>query len=232
VATVALIVVLLVGAGATYVLVSLNRTATNTTASTSAEGAVVDSGTTTSTTATTAATATATNTTATAATMNASQQVRSAYAAHLQNIGSENATVLGSEYERNATLQLTGNVSGLAGQYQNNDSIRTFYQSLFDAEIGFPTINVTDVDYTVSVSGTATALVDSNFTLYGNDTGFSFMVALGGVTVYVANIRGDVSYVRHGDDWLISNETLDFLAFDVCPSMSSPDCSSLLSSPQ
>jgi hypothetical protein len=149
--------------------------------------------------------------------INSTQQVMSAYTAHLQSIGSESLTALDAEYESNATLALTGSAGGgLGGRYESAASIGTFYQMMFSS-IGFPTMNIANESYAVDVSGNGKeAIVNSNFTIYGNDTGFSYMIEPSGITVYRADIRTAVSYIHLGNTWFISNETLDFLTFEIC----------------
>ena len=81
-----------------------------------------------------------------------------------------------------------------------------------------PLVNLANESYSVKCLGNGReATVNSNFTMYGNDTGFSDRIGpSGAMTEYRASITADAFYVSVGNNWLISNETLDFLSFDIC----------------
>jgi hypothetical protein len=164
---------------------------------------------------------------------NSTQQLRNAYAAHLQNIASEDIPALEAEYEKNATLEFVGTVvppfpeghpiDGLPG-------ISSVYEDVLSPSTGFSTVNMANESYAVNLSGDGRVTVNSNFTLYGT-TGFAD-ISGPGTGAYVANVGSQVSYTRVGDGWFISSEMWDFHAFATCETMSNPQCSALLRSPK
>jgi hypothetical protein len=215
----ALVLGLLIGAGATYFLVGRypsQKTTMVTETMTNQVGA-----------------ATAT-TTRTGVITNSTLAVMDAYTAHLQNIRSENLDAIVSDYESNATIDVTGvgGLVGIGGNYSGASSIRSLYDELlFEVKT---TVNLANVSYTADVPEKEGAGVSSNFTLYGDADGIVLFIE-GGCTscVYVSNISEHVSYAySDNDSWLISAETLDFHTFSVCGKMSDTRCSTLLSAPQ
>jgi hypothetical protein len=249
----ALVIGLLIGAGATYILVGrypsqMTTTVTETmmtdqvgaaattSSSSSNGGASASAATTTSSSSSTesaSASAATTTTTATGAITNSTLAVTDAYTSHLQDIKSENLDAIVSDYESNATIDVTGvgGVVGIGGTYAGASSIRSLYDDLlFEVKT---TVNLANMSYTVDAPEKGAA-VNSNFTIYGDADGFVLLIE-GGCTscVYVSNISEHVSYAHlDNDSWLISSETLDFHTFNVCGEMSDTKCSMLLSAPQ
>jgi hypothetical protein len=231
----ALVIGLLIGAGATYILVGRYPSQTTTTVT---ETTMIDqvgaTATTSSSSSTESASASAAaTTTVTGAITNSTLAVTDAYTAHLQDIRSENLDAIVSDYESNATIDVTGvgGTVGIGGTYAGASSIRSLYDDLlFEVKT---TVNLANMSYTVDAPEKG-ADVSSNFTIYGDADGFVLLIE-GGCTscVYVSNISEHVSYAHlDNDSWLISAETLDFHTFNVCGEMSDTKCSMLLSAPQ
>lgn len=166
-------------------------------------------------------TTTVTSTITITVTTDSTQEVMSAYAAHLKNFEFENITAMIGEYEDNATLELVGNARGLAGQYNGAVNIGIAYQSLLSPNY-FGPVNLANVSYAANVSGNGReATVNSTFTIHGSNTAFSYIIGPSSATTYfVANVNSGVTYVRLSSNWLISNETLDFVTFVVCGAIS------------
>ncbi len=131
-------------------------------------------------------------------------QVRSAYAAHLKDFESEDVTALTAGYQSNATIQLTGNILGLGGDYHSVTNITTLYRFILSRAF-FATVGVTNLNYSVNVKGNE-AVVNSTFTMQGNSTSPAI-----GTGTYVAKVVSGVSYIHIGNAWFISKETLDFV---------------------
>jgi hypothetical protein len=230
----ALVIGLLIGAGATYILVGRYPSQTTTTVTeTMMTDQVGAAATTSSSSSTESASTSAATTTATGGITNSTLAVTDAYTGHLQDIRSENLDAIVSGYESNATIDVTGvgGIVGIGGTYAGASSIRSLYDDLlFEVKT---TVNLANMSYTVNAPEKG-AGVSSNFTIYGDADGFVLLIE-GGCTscVYVSNISEHVSYAHlDNDSWLISSEILDFHTFNVCGEMSDTKCSMLLSAPQ
>jgi hypothetical protein len=144
--------------------------------------------------------------------------VTSAYLALLESLNVENATALASEFENNATVQiLGGNPSTFAGLYVGSANISAIYQFMLSSRDGFASVNLANETHTISFSASGNqAVVVSNFTMYGNDTAFSYRIEPGSaVSAYVTNVNLQLTYVHQGNDWFISKETWNFTSFEL-----------------
>jgi hypothetical protein len=157
------------------------------------------------------------------------QQVREAYLSYLQDVKSENASIVVDDYTNNATLayEVNNPSGGMGGSNTGSNQIKQFYnQNIFFDN----TMNLANESYIVSLSSNESeAIIHSNVTVYGespdslpnNQNGF-----------YVANVALSIGFVHVGDDWLISSERwYDVNAVAGCQSFNTADCSILLSSP-
>jgi hypothetical protein len=172
-------------------------------------------------------TTTVTSTSTISVTMDSTQQVSSAFAIHLKGITSENLTALSSGYEDNATVEVFGS---LIGPLIRPDNVSTFYH-VFQSR--FSTVNFNNLTASAAVSGSGMgAVANSTFAMYGNATygdPFSGKLVNG---VYATTVSLGVSLVRLGGNWLVSNESWEFIIMDFCPTLSSPNCGALLVHPQ
>lgn len=191
---IALVIGLFIGAGATYALAGarLGRTTTITSVTTKTE--ILPPVTST-------------------ITINFTQEVASAYLAHIKNIESENGSAIIGGYENNATLSLAGDAAGLAGTYATVFDISILYASLLSPRF-FSTVNIDNMSYAVSSLGSGDYILNSTFTMYGNSTNFIAPEGSSVIGTYVANIASNVSYVRVDNAWVISNESWNFTSLD------------------
>jgi hypothetical protein len=160
-------------------------------------------------------TTTVTSISTTTVTTDSTQQVMSAYAAHLKNIESENVDAIVSGYANNATFGIIGQASGFVGTETGVFNIRLLYSSILSQDL-FATVNIKNMSYVVYVLGNGEAKVNSTFTMYGNS---AYMSARHGATplvmgTYVANASSAVSYVQVDNNWLVSNETWNVTSLD------------------
>jgi hypothetical protein len=182
-----LLIGLLIGALATYALAesSLSRTTTATSVST---------------TTTTLPAVTSTTT----LTLNQTQEVDEAFAGHLRNVESHNATALAADYENNATIYFFGCTFGLGGLQTGKYDIELLYQIMFSQE-EFGAFNVTDIRSSAFVG--PQSFVNATFGIQGNSTNLTLTPP---ALPYSEGVRSDVTYSRVGDLWLISSDSWDF----------------------
>lgn len=205
---IALVIGLVAGAGATYLLWGGQDLGARTT------------------------TVTSTSTTTSTVTLDLTKQVSDAFMVHLQAIHSQNMTTLVGEYTDNATLGMfTNSPIGGMGASTNNGQVEKFYAEAIFLGHSHPTVDFANESYTTTISSNeSTATIQANLTYYGE----SLYGPCGSnpCTVYVDNARLTVNFVRAGGDWLISNEYwYNVNGIDGCQSFGTPPCSTLLSSP-
>jgi hypothetical protein len=127
-------------------------------------------------------------------------QVASAYADHLLQLDSDNISGLVSGYERNATVEWTGLVAGLVGNYSGSGDIEILFGSSFGKTVNF---SVSNESQTVAPRGIY-CVVNSTFNFSGNNQ------IEGNIN---ASIAAQDAYVHVGNTWLIANETWNYLSF-------------------
>jgi hypothetical protein len=181
----------LIGAGIAYSLVSPGsvRTATTTVDQTTTQ--------------------TVTNISTTTVTINSTQEVMSAFAAHLRGIESRNVTALVAQYESNATLDLVCSPNGLGGVYTGAYNINILYPVMFNS----PGINFTDFSPGVFANVKGETTVNSTFNAQGSESGPTITAFSGGANLtesWTSSVRLGASYVNVGNSWLISSETWIF----------------------
>jgi len=128
-------------------------------------------------------------------------QVASAYENHLLQFDARDVASLGSGYESNATVEWTGDVMGMDGNYSGAANIKI----LFGSFIGkFLNLSLSNESQSLSVEGNV-ALVNSTFSFAGTS---SLSGKLNGTVV-----AQDV-YEHLGGSWLIGRETWNFTQFN------------------
>ncbi len=161
--------------------------------------------------------------------------LKDAYLSHISAIEMENAMVLATQYETNATLVYATQLAGpTTGSYGSIPDITRFY------EIGGPLkgdpmaapFAVANATYSATMSHDGKeGNVTSRLVFYGRDTqcpanAISFQCPSG--TAFYAVIGFDISYVLRGDSWLISTENVTVINTGMCVPVSlSPDGSVL-----
>jgi len=140
-----------------------------------------------------------------AASGSSTTQVGSAWNRHIDILEAMNITTLEADYTPNATLSFVS--MGVGDYYEPNsqhvtyDNVTTpkqigvFFQGTFLSDFILP--RVYDSNMTVSVQGN-TAFVTSSFTLSGTNLDYSNLIA---------SVTCHVTYVKQGQQWLISHET-------------------------
>jgi len=129
-------------------------------------------------------------------------EVRDAFTQHLSHFAAENTTLLMNDYGPNATLEWVGTTRGLGGTYNSTSLIGQFYSELFSKVTN---VSVRNATYTVQVVG-GSAAVNGTIELLG-----------GGPQVQTLNgeVITNVAYVHINGEWVISNETWNFLALSL-----------------
>lgn len=134
-------------------------------------------------------------------------QVASAYANHLLMVSTRNVTALLSGYESNATVEWTGQASGLGGNYTGTGNESGSIGRLLGTFPG----NM--VNLTLSEDSQPTVGVQGNSLVVGSTFSWN------GFNSYDGNISGLVvaqdSFAYSGNTWLIAHETWTWISF-VC----------------
>ena len=146
---------------------------------------------------------------------NLTKPLTGAYLSHIGAIISDNATALASQYETNATLLFDS--PNFNGSYSGSANIPYFYGrgfpgDLYSYQVATYSIAAANDTYSIAISnGLGVANVTSQLVFYGNDpecpvVTVDFQCASGTAIYFV--MRFDISYVLHGDSWLISTESV------------------------
>jgi hypothetical protein len=134
-------------------------------------------------------------------------QVASAYASHLLMLSSRNVSALLSGYESNATVEWTGQASGLGGNYTGTGNGSGSIGRLLGTFPG----NM--VNLTLSEDSQPTVGIQGNSMVVGSTFSWN------GFNSYDGNISGLVvaqdSFAYAGNIWLIAHETWTWVSF-VC----------------
>lgn len=135
----------------------------------------------------------------------AATQVTDAWNSHIDILQAMNITRLEGDYTPNATLSFIsmgqGDYYEANSQHVTSDNVTTpkqigvFFQGTFLSDFILP--KVYDVNTTVSIQGN-TAQVTSSFTLSGTNLDYSNLIA---------SVTCQATYVKVGQQWLISHET-------------------------
>ncbi len=140
--------------------------------------------------------------TVTLTTSDAYEQVSDAYANHLMQLNARNISALVSGYESNATVEWTGVVGGLTGDYSGSANIKILLGSLSGKFINFSLSN----EYqSVGVKGNV-SVVDSTFDFQ------AYSSIEGNVN---DTIVAQDTYHHTGNSWMIAHEVWNFTQFDV-----------------
>lgn len=131
---------------------------------------------------------------------NVTSEVRAAFARHLQNFSTANATLLSEDYTPGATLIWTGNARNLEGEYANASVIKEFFSHYF---LVFSSVSVKNATYSVQEVKSGVAVNGSLELLGGATSGQSMM----------ASANTSTTYVRDDGNWVISSETWTFVTF-------------------
>ncbi len=145
-------------------------------------------------------------------TINSSQEVMSAFAAHLQSEQSQNVTALVAQYESNATLNLVCSPNGFSGAYAGIYNINILYHVMFNSTRS-GTMNFTDFSPGVFANVKGETTVNSTFNAQGSESGPTITAFSSGANLtqpWAESVRLGASYVDVGGAWLISNETWIF----------------------
>jgi hypothetical protein len=138
--------------------------------------------------------------------------VASAYTNHLLLLNEENASVLLSGYEANATVEWTGVTWNLGGTYVGSKNISILLTILARSFFNF---SLSDESQTIGAKG-AYWMVNSTFNFDGDPLYSTQYSSFYGKSNGM--IAAQDSYVRIGNTWLIANETWDFMRFNCqCP---------------
>ncbi len=147
-------------------------------------------------------TVTETTTAAASTVPDAYDQVAGANAIHLLLLDSRNASALLSEYESNATIEWTGVVPAMAGNYSGSNEIGTLLDD-------FPGVmaNLTLSNESQTMSGVRAGywIVNSTFGWSGYSSRDGFVNGV---------IDATDSYAQVGNTWLIARETWNSLDFN------------------
>lgn len=141
----------------------------------------------------------------TVTTSDAYEQVSDAYAHHLMELNARNIGAVAGEYESNATIEWTGVVAGLTGNYSGAVNIEILlgsfigkFNSNFSLSNEYQSIG--------EVKGSNAWMVNSTFNIHGYDAA-------------VGNVNGTLvahdTYERVGSSWLIAHEVWDFTQYYV-----------------
>ena len=129
------------------------------------------------------------------------EQVASVYATHLLQFSARDKTALVSGYESNATVEWTGAVTGLVGNYYGTADIEILFGSFTGKFLNFSLSN----NYqSVGVKGNV-SVVNSTFSFQG----YSSVVGQVNGTIVAQDV-----YMHVGSSWLIARETWNFTQFD------------------
>ena len=162
---------------------------------------------------------------------NLTKPLTGAYLSHIGAIVSANGTALAAQYEANATLLYDfPDVTPSHGTYNGSANILYFYGWGFPGDVitynmglqAFPTNNIAVANdtYSIAISNDLSAAnVTSHLVFYGNDPECRigtvvFQCASGRAYYYV--MAFDISYVLHGDRWLISTESVTNIDNGLC----------------
>ena len=137
----------------------------------------------------------------TVTTSDAYEQVANAYANHLLQFSTRDRTALASGYESNATVEWTGAVTGLVGNYYGAADIEILFGSFTGKFLNFSLSN----NYqSVGAKGNV-SVVNSTFSFQG------YSSVVGQVNGMI--VAQDV-YEHVGSSWLIARETWNFAKFN------------------
>jgi hypothetical protein len=125
------------------------------------------------------------------------EQVASAYASHLAQLRARNISAVASGYESNATVEWTGVVPGMNGNYSGAGNIKILWGSFIGKLLNFSLSN----EYqSLGLKG-GDSVVNSTFDFRGYDAA-------------VGELNGTVvaqdTYEAVGGSWLIAHETWNF----------------------
>lgn len=168
-------------------------------------------------------------TTASSATL--TKPLTDAYFSHIGAIVSANGTALAAQYETNATLLYDfPDATPSHSSYNGTINIQYFYGRGFPGDVltynmglqAFPTYNIAVANDTYSIvisNDLSAANVTSHLVFYGNDpecpiATVDFQCPSG--TAYYYVMAFVVSYVLHGDRWLISTENVTNINNGLC----------------
>jgi hypothetical protein len=141
--------------------------------------------------------------TVTATTSDAYEQVADAYANHLGELSARNIPAMVSGYESNATVEWTGVVPGMTGNYSGAANIKILLQGDFTGK--FLNFSLSKEYQSVGVKGNVSA-VNSTFTFQGYN-------AVEGETN--GTVLAQDTYEHVGNSWLIAYEIWNFTSFYV-----------------
>jgi hypothetical protein len=144
---------------------------------------------------------TTTTVTAVSTAPDAYDQVASSYANHLSLLNSSNSAALKGDYESNATVEWTGEVPGLVGNYTGQLNIGILIGSFREKFVNF---SLSNESQTMAPKGTYW-VVSSTFDI----SGYSSVVGNTNIA-----ITAEDSYAHVGNGWLIAHETWNFLKFN------------------
>jgi len=152
---------------------------------------------------TTSVTATATSISPT--TINASEVI-AAFANHLILITTLNVSAIDSGYVDSPTVVWKGespsSSGSLSGSNVNGPNVGIGWSDFFRGSSATSLVLGNETYHVAAVGGIYVVNSDFGFQGYGSETG-----------KFNGTISGQDSYVRVGNTWLISNETLDFISF-------------------
>lgn len=157
--------------------------------------------------------------------------LKDAYLSHISAIEMENAMVLATQYETNATIVCASVLSGLTnGSEVGIPNITRFYETggpLNGAPMSAP-FAIANATYSAIVSRDGEqGNVTSSLIFYGNDTqcpamAISFQCPSG--TAFYSVTGFNISYVLQSGRWLISTENVKVITTEMCVPLSlSPD---------
>jgi hypothetical protein len=139
--------------------------------------------------------------TLTVTTSDAYEQVQNAYASHMTVLSTRNPSAVVSGYESNATVEWTGVVAGLTGNYSGAADIKILLGSFIGKFLNFSLSN----EYqSVGVKGNV-SVINSTF----NFQGYSSVVGQVNGTIAAQDV-----YEHVGSSWLIARETWNFAQFN------------------
>jgi hypothetical protein len=145
------------------------------------------------------------------------QQVADAYATHLTQLKERDVIALSSDYESNATIEWTGDASGLTGTYSGVSNIRLLWASTIGKSINF---SVSDEHQSMAVDKGDAYMVNSTFdfqwwTYYcGIGAAVTSLGSMNG-SVVAQDIYEHVSNNNNSSSWFIARETWNFTQFNV-----------------
>jgi hypothetical protein len=188
-------------------------------------------------TSTSTVTAISVSTITTTSSANFTEALKDAYLSHISAIEMENAMVLATQYETNATLVYATSLAGLTtGSYGSIPKITAFYETggpLRGAPMSAP-FAVANATYSATMSDDGEGNVTSRLIFYGSDTqcpatAISFQCPSG--TTFYAVAGFDISYVLQGGRWMISTENVTIINTEMCIPVSLSADGSVLTCP-